>query len=106
MTEHKAQPSYGQDGITSPWEPLPDEVKIGLELAAYICRMYGDGERWAEIILSHGEQVRARWWMGHERKEREREIAEKLGLSPHHPMVREAVEIERGERNSDGSWIK
>ena len=69
MVEHKEQPSYGQDGILSPWEPLSDEMKKGLELAAYICRMYGDGERWAEGILSHGEQVRARWWMEHEAKE-------------------------------------
>ena len=39
------------------------------------------------------------------REEREKEIGELLGVDPRHPMVIEAVEIERGERNRDGSWI-
>ena len=64
---HKAQPAYGQYGITSPWDPLSDDMMKGVQLAAYICRMYGEGERWAEVILSHGEQVRGRWWMEYEK---------------------------------------
>lgn len=64
---HRPQPAYGEGGITSPWAPLSDEMKKGLELAASICRLYGDGERWAEVILSKGEQVRARWWAEHKR---------------------------------------
>lgn len=40
-----------------------------------------------------------------DRTAREREIAEELGVSPFHPMIREAVEIERGERGRDGTWI-
>lgn len=63
MTSHKSQPSYGQDGITKPWEPISEEMQKGLELAAYICRMYGEGEVWADIILSKGEQIRGMWWM-------------------------------------------
>ena len=60
---HFPQPSYGQDGITEPWEPISEEMQKGLELAAYICRMYKDGEQWADAILSPGEQIRGRWWM-------------------------------------------
>ncbi len=67
--QHKEQPSYGMGGIISPWEPMSDEMKKGLELAAYICRMYGEGERWAEVILLPGEQVRGRWWMAYDAKE-------------------------------------
>jgi hypothetical protein len=72
--DHKAQPSYGygQDDITEPWEPLSEEMKSGLELAAYICRMYGEGEVWADTILCHGEQVRGRWWMEYERQQKEK----------------------------------
>lgn len=40
------------------------------------------------------------------RTKRETVIAASLGLDPRHPMVVQAVEIERGERNSDGSWKK
>jgi hypothetical protein len=65
---HKQQPSYGLGGITTPWNPVSEEMKKGLELAAYICRMYGEGEVWAETILSYGEQVRGRWWMEKEQK--------------------------------------
>ena len=61
--EHKAQPRYAQDGITKPWEPISNEMKKGLELAAYICNMYGDGEPFAEAILTKGEQIRGMWWM-------------------------------------------
>jgi hypothetical protein len=67
---HRKQPHYGQDGITSPWEPLSDEMMRGIELAAYICRMYGGGETWAQAILCHGERVRARWWMEFEERAR------------------------------------
>jgi hypothetical protein len=66
--KHKQQPSYGQDGITRPWEPISEEMQKGLELAAYICRMFGEGEIWAEGILCKGEQIRAMWWMEYERK--------------------------------------
>lgn len=61
--EHKAQPYYRQDGITEPWEPLSEDMRKGLELAAYICRMYRDGGIWADTILSPGEQVRGRFHM-------------------------------------------
>lgn len=57
------QPSYGQDGLEEPWKPHSDEFQKGLNLAAYICRMYCDGEIWAETILSKGEQIRGKWWM-------------------------------------------
>lgn len=72
MKLHLPQPIYGEQGITEPWEPMSDKMVKGLELAAYICRMYTDGEAWAEIILSHGEQVRGRWWMAYERRQKER----------------------------------
>jgi hypothetical protein len=65
--KYKEQPSYGQNGITVPWEPMSLEMIKGLELAAYICRMYGEGGAWAEIILSGGEQTRGRWWMEYEK---------------------------------------
>lgn len=106
MADHKELPAIYQDGIVL--EPLSDDMKKGLELAAFICRMYGDGKVWAETILHYGEQQRARWWIvkqQRDRESRERQIAEELGVSPNHPMIREAVEIERGERNRDGSWI-
>lgn len=48
---------------TEPVVLTPDMIK-GLELAAYICRMYADGNRWAEAILSKGDQDRALFWMG------------------------------------------
>ena len=67
--KHKVQPYYGQDGITKPWEPLSEEMQRGLQLAAYICRMYGSGEEFAQAILSKGEQVRAMWWMEKEANE-------------------------------------
>lgn len=66
---HKEQPSYELDGITQPWEPVSEEMQKGLELAAYICRMYVDGAPWAEVILSGAEQIRGRWWMEYERKQ-------------------------------------
>jgi hypothetical protein len=66
---HKSQPSYAQDGIAHPWEPISDEMQKGLALAAYICRMYGEGDVWAETIESRGEQIRGMWWMAHEAKE-------------------------------------
>lgn len=65
--EHKAQPSYMQDGITKPWGPISDEMKKGLELAAYICNMYGEGAPFAEAILCKGEQIRGMWWMEKEK---------------------------------------
>lgn len=65
----KEQPSYGLGGITKPWDPVSEEMQRGLELAAYICRMYGDGEAFAEAILSRGEQIRGRWWMEHEKRQ-------------------------------------
>lgn len=65
---HKTQPSYGLDGITEPWEPISAEMQKGLDLAAYICRMYGAGEVWAEAILCRGEQIRGRWWMEYEQR--------------------------------------
>lgn len=65
---HKAHPSYGLGGITSPWKPISDEMMKGVQLAAYICRMYGDGDIWSETILSGGEQVRALWWMEYEKR--------------------------------------
>lgn len=68
MTYHKEQPSYGLGGITKPWEPISDEMQKGLELAAYICRMYGNGESFAEAILSKGEQTRGMWWMEYDEK--------------------------------------
>ncbi len=71
MKRHKEQPSYGQDGITEPWEPMSDDMVKGLELAAYICQMYGEGDIFAEAILCHGEQVRGRWWMEVERRQKE-----------------------------------
>lgn len=40
------------------------------------------------------------------RAEREAEIGEILGVNPRHPMIAEVVEIERGERNTDGTWKK
>lgn len=40
------------------------------------------------------------------RGEREEEIGEFLGIDPRHPLIAEVVEIERGERNTDGSWKK
>ena len=55
---HKAQPAY--DSTSSAWDPISDDMQKGLELAAYICWMYDDGDVWAEVILSHGEQVRGR----------------------------------------------
>lgn len=67
---HREHPSYGKEGITSPWEPLSAEMQEGLELAAYICSMYIDGDQWAESILSKGEQIRARWWMEYESRTR------------------------------------
>lgn len=63
MKLYKQQPSYGQDGIIEPWKPISAEMQKGLELAAYICRMYGDGEPFAEAILSRSEQIRGMWWM-------------------------------------------
>jgi hypothetical protein len=71
---HKKQPSFGQDGITTPWDELSPEVQKGLQLAAYIVRMYGDGELWADVILSRGEQERARWWMEHESREKAADV--------------------------------
>lgn len=68
---HREQPSYGLGGITEPWEPMSEDMKKGLELAAYICRMYGQGEPFAEAILCHGEQVRGRWWMAYEKQQKE-----------------------------------
>jgi hypothetical protein len=65
---YKEQPSFGRDGIFSPWDPMSEEMKKGLELAAYICRMHGNGDSFAEAILSHSEQVRARWWMEKEKQ--------------------------------------
>lgn len=65
---HRSQPSYGQYGITEPWQPISEEMQKGLELAAYICRMFGEGGIWSETILCHGEQVRGRWWMEYERR--------------------------------------
>ena len=64
---YKEQPSYGQDGITKPWEPISEEMQKGLELAAYICNMYGEGDSFAEAILSKGEQIRGMWWMEKEK---------------------------------------
>ena len=58
--EHKAQPSAD---LLVNLKPLnPGELQ-GIKIAAYICRMYGDGGRWAEAIESYGEQQRARYWM-------------------------------------------
>ena len=64
--QHKPQPSYGQDGNFKPWEPISNEMRKGLELAAYICRMYGEGEPFAEAILHRGEQIRGMWHMMNE----------------------------------------
>ena len=74
---HKAHPAFEQHGITTPWKPLPDEVKRGLQLAAYICRMYGAGETWAEVILDEGEQIRGLWWMEYEKLVAEEEHRQK-----------------------------
>ncbi len=68
MNEHKPQPSYGQNGITSPWGELSPDTKKGLEIAAYICRMYGEGETFAKAILCRGEQISALWHMENERQ--------------------------------------
>ncbi len=38
------------------------------------------------------------------RAKREKEVGAIIGVDPRHPIIREAVEIERGERNRDGSW--
>ncbi len=51
---------YG--GYRKAWNKLPKKTQEGLELAADICRMYGDGERWADAILSKGEQIRAQFY--------------------------------------------
>ena len=66
--KHKEQPPFECAGITKPWEPISEEMQTGLDLAAYICRMYGTGEPFAEAILSRGEQIRGMWWMEYERR--------------------------------------
>ena len=68
---HKAQPAY--DGSPA-WDPISEEMQKGLELAAYICGMYGDGDVWAETILNPGEQVRGRWWMEAERQSQKKAV--------------------------------
>ena len=61
---NKPKPSYAE--MPELWDPPSAEMQKGLELAAYICRMYRDGDRWAEAILSRAEQVRARFHMAME----------------------------------------
>ena len=65
---HKEIPAFEQGDIKEPWQPISDEMQKGLELAAYICNMYTDGDPWSEVILSKSEQIRGRWWMEHERR--------------------------------------
>jgi hypothetical protein len=48
---------------------LTEEMKYGIILAAWICRSYGEGERWAECIECYGEQVRALYWLKKGEKE-------------------------------------
>lgn len=50
------------DGKPEAWDELSAEMQRGLELAAAICLMYGDGERWADAILSRAEQIRAKFY--------------------------------------------
>ena len=63
---HKEQPRYYL------YEPISDEMQKGLELAAAICRMYGEGEIWASVILCRGEQIRASWWMEYEKRSQDK----------------------------------
>lgn len=50
------------DGKPETWDEPSPEMQRGLELAAAICLLYGDGQRWADAILSRGEQIRARFY--------------------------------------------
>lgn len=64
---HKAQPSMFDIANVGGIDELTAEQKEGLAIAAYICRMYGAGETWAETIESRGEQTRALYWMKKEK---------------------------------------
>jgi hypothetical protein len=61
---HEPQPSTRDlEQLGGYFPELTKEQKEGIAIAAYICRMYGEGEVWAEAIESYGEQQRARHWM-------------------------------------------
>lgn len=66
---HKPQPSMADIETINGLPPLTKEQKEGIAIAAYICRMYGNGNIWAETIETHGEQQRARYWMKKEENE-------------------------------------
>lgn len=68
MKLHKEQPSLYDINKIGGIPELTKEQKEGIEIAAYICRMYSAGEIFAEAIESHGEQIRALYWMKVENK--------------------------------------
>jgi len=47
-------------------KPLNKDELNGIKIAAFICRMYCDGEKWASVIELYGEQQRARYYMAKE----------------------------------------
>lgn len=63
MKNHLQQPSIKDIEEIGGLVDLTDEQCEGLKIAAFICRMYGQGDAFAEAIESHGEQQRARYWM-------------------------------------------
>lgn len=73
MKLHKPQPSQYDIASVGGLPELTKEQKEGIAIAAYICRMYGDGERWTEVIELHGEQQRARFHMAKEAAKYEKE---------------------------------
>jgi hypothetical protein len=77
VTEFKEHPSMFSIKEVGGLEPLTPAQLEGIAIAAYICRMYGTGGRFAEAIESHGEQQRARYWMKREKMEHEQEGMEK-----------------------------
>lgn len=60
---HLAQPSMFNIDQIGGLPPLTKGQMEGISIAAFICRMYGAGETWSEVIELHGEQQRARYWM-------------------------------------------
>jgi hypothetical protein len=63
MNKYKEQPNMMQIAEIGGLPELTNEQKEGIAIAAWICRSYGAGDIWAEVIECHGEQQRARYWM-------------------------------------------
>jgi hypothetical protein len=63
LKQHRAQPSVADIVRIGGLKELTKEQKEGLAIAAYICGMYANGDGFAEVIMLHGEQQRARYWM-------------------------------------------